>query len=195
MTQKQSINDDNELRLAFESNVVDPTNNEYPIRVENHSINYNFHFPLNGNQFVDHESTLAFFRNFGQEYSLNFKDCDFENDVQLYFHDTKPKRDIYFNNCNFNKNVYIKSFENTITFSNCDFNATINAQNSIIAGKVRFRECNFKDVNFRNTRFEALVDFWRCTFHEKVIFYKTDFMNTVVFSAATFKENVLFTYS
>jgi hypothetical protein len=83
-----------------------------------------------------------------------------------------------------------------LTFVNCIFRKDIIAENTVMDGKVRFRNCDFKgNVNFRNTTFNNLADFWQCTFYKPTTFYKTDFNATTVFSSATFNENVLFTYS
>ena len=193
-TKQKIIKDDNELRLAFKPS-PNPANNDYPIVVKDHSVNYAFKFPLSGNQFTDHESTQAFNIGLGQEYSLRFEGCTFEDPITLYFSPEKPNRDIFFLNCTFKKRVSINSYKKIATFSKCTFEEVF-AKNSLIEGKMRFWECDFEGfVNFRNTRFEGLADFWRSKFHKTMIFYKTDFMNTVVFSATTFEENVLFTYT
>lgn len=113
---------------------------------------------------------------------------------------------IEFDNCEFNREIKINSilkgtsgnrvWSSPFTFVNCKFRKEINANDSILDAKIRFRNCHFYElVKVNNTTFKELADFWRCTFYKKTIFYKTDFLNTVVFSAVTFKENVLFTYT
>jgi len=188
----RKITDENDLRVALCTPSINPLNNEYFAIVDNYEIEYNFRFPLSGRQFTDYESSQVFNQSFNVNYTLKFQNCIFNNDIILYFHQALANRDIIFDNCTFNKNVSITSYENNILFHDCTFNGVVDTKNAIIKGKVRFRECNFvEQVNFNNTRFEALVDFWRCQFQKKTIFYKTD----LVFSAATFKENVLFTYT
>ncbi|WP_339848268.1 pentapeptide repeat-containing protein [uncultured Dokdonia sp.] len=104
-----------------------------------------------------------------------------------------------FNDCTFDENVNVSSDHNkncVVTFVNCIFRKDVWGEDSVMDGKVRFRNCHFKgDVNFRNTTFNNLADFWSCTFYKPTTFYKTDFRDIVVFSAVNFKENVLFTYT
>jgi hypothetical protein len=104
-----------------------------------------------------------------------------------------------FNDCTFDKNVNMSSDNNkacVLIFADCIFEKDVLAEDSVMDGKVRFRNCHFKgDVNFRNTTFNNLADFWSCTFYKPTTFYKTDFRDIVVFSAVNFKENVLFTYT
>ncbi|MGK0386677.1 MAG: hypothetical protein ACI849_001295 [Patiriisocius sp.] len=104
-----------------------------------------------------------------------------------------------FNDCTFDENVNMSSDNNKtciLTFVNCIFEKDVLAEDAVMDGKVRFRNCTFKGkVNFRNTTFNNLLDLWRSTFEQTTVFYKTDFMDIVVLSAATFDKNVLFTYS
>ena len=189
------IKNENDLRVKFKNEIINPTNNDYWILVENETVDYDFKFPLISTLFGDYESTLMFFRTFKIKHGLKFKKCIFKKGVQLYFEDTKA-RDIFFDNCTFESNVNLRSYENSVIFSKCIFKNDFIARNSVLKGKIRFWQCHFEqEANFRNTKFEGLADFWRSIFHKKTIFYKTDFMDTVVFSSSTFKENVLFTYA
>lgn len=191
--QLRPINDEYDLRVVLNTDTIDPANNDYWILVENYTIDYEFKFPLTSNGIEDFETKLAFDNIF--RYGLKFKNCTFNESIQIYTNAHKI-RDVFFENCEFKKIIYLRGFESTLTFANCTFEKTFKAQNATIKGKIRFRECHFKsEANFRNTRFEALADFWRSKFHQKTIFYKTDFVDTVVFSAAVFEENVLFTYT
>jgi len=189
-----TINDENDLRVVFTTGIINQSTNDYWIVVDNNIIEYDFKFPLISPKLEDYESTLTA-RIFG-DFGMKMQNCIFNNTIILYKGIRNPKN-IFFDNCTFNDRVSIHGFDTgVITFSNCTFNKLFDARNAIINGKVRFRECYFKDeAIFRNTRFNELADFWRSIFHKKTIFYKTDFINTAVFSAATFKENVLFTYT
>ncbi|MCH8534854.1 MAG: hypothetical protein LAT51_07290 [Flavobacteriaceae bacterium] len=132
-------------------------------------------------------------------------------------------RDLKFNNCLFKKKVLFKKgfhtvkvqskqnevedfFENSdiktnefdinVTFENkCVFDKELNFKNIVFSGKVRIHDCNLNKINFYNTSFNDLADFWNTEFKKPVIFHKTDFNSTAVFSMTTFKKNVLFTYS
>jgi len=101
-----------------------------------------------------------------------------------------------FQNCTFQKSVFAnKKIESHLTFIDCDFKGEFHVPNVTFSGKVRYRECGLQKINFRNTVFKDLLDFWKCKFRSKVIFYKTDFLGTTSFAASTFKKSVLFTYS
>lgn len=113
---------------------------------------------------------------------------------------------IEFEKCIFNEPVKIKNHKNkdaqgrvrelSIKFTECKFMNTLDAHDSYLEAKVRFRQCDFiQAVNFKNTTFTKLADFWQSTFHKPTTFYKTNFKDIVVFSAVNFKENVLFTYT
>lgn len=125
-----------------------------------------------------------------------FQDDDIIN-LQIGINDNANL--IIFENCTFNKKVFLKgTYNNTeiVTFKDCKFNMDVSFDDSIFSGKVRIQNCTFhKKVTFNNTRFEDLCDFWGTTFKSKIIFFKTDFLKTTVFTRVTFCENVLFTYS
>lgn len=141
------------------------------------------------------------------EYSFHFKNCQFKQDLYIkdrakasddtfdYF--DKSKIDYEFFDCEFeNDEIRIGKTNKNITFvGNKPFTKLLNLEGSELNGKIRFRECIFKNINFSNTKFNDLADFWNCTFTLKTIFYKSDFYGNAVFSSATFKENVLFTYT
>lgn len=191
-----SIRNENDLESNFINDVVNTSSGDYWISVRNHNLEYDFQFPLISDKLENFEKK-SFLGNLESiEYGLKFQDCIFEGSVTIY-NKLNYTRNITFSNCTFNKKVFIRGYEGIITFSNgCVFNEEITAENAVLKGKIRFRQCHFKClVNFRNTTFNELADFWRCVFYKKTIFYKTDFNNIVVFSAVTFKENVLFTYS
>jgi hypothetical protein len=189
----KSILNENDLRVSFTTDIIDPIKNEYWVLVSNYSIDYDFKFPLQSTSFVDYERTLVFFDSI--KYGLKFKKCVFINPIQIY-KVVGFERDILFSDCTFNEKVSLRGYDAIITFSNCTFNYPFTAENAKLEGKVKFWECNFfHNVNFRNTTFQELADFWRSTFHKEMIFYKTDFNKTLVLSAVTFKENVLFTYT
>lgn len=121
---------------------------------------------------------------------LIFKNCSFKYDVIIDNND----KSIQFENCTFIDCLKLNNFSSNLYFIKSSF-GMVEFEGVIIEGKVRFRECDFYEVNFNNAKFKQLADFWRCTFNEKTIFYKTDFLGIVVFSGAIFKKNVLFTYS
>lgn len=86
-------------------------------------------------------------------------------------------------------------FDESVFFKNCVFQKNMQFDDITFSNKFKMHDCKIKEVSFRNTIFNDLVDFWATTFKERVIFYKTDFNATAVFSMATFEKNVLFTYS
>ncbi|GAL63604.1 hypothetical protein [Algibacter lectus] len=131
---------------------------------------------------------------------LCFKNCVFLKDVYI----GKMNIDLEFiENCKFNTSLKSNGNLNNLTFANClirdinfeDANFGGEEVKNDQKGKVRFRNCDIFNTNFRNTTFNSITDFWSSTFHKPVTFYKTDFRDVVVFSAVNFKENVLFTYT
>ena len=158
-------------------------------------IDFELNFPLLNDINNDMESFLH------QNISiLSFKNCKFLKDVYL----GRMKSDIEFTeNCKFEAEFKSRGSLGNITFieseiSNINFedgNFGSEEEKNDKKGKVRFRNCNLFQTNFRNTTFNSIVDFWSSTFHNPVTFYKTDFIEVVVFSAVNFKENVLFTYT
>lgn len=124
------------------------------------------------------------------ELSLPFKSQVFR------FPGNKYPSDLKFFRCEFLNPVQIRGFEHNLIFEECIFHSELDISYANLKGKVRFRNCHFKEhTNFNNTTFRDLADFWRSEFDKKVIFFKTDFYGTTVFSASRFNENVLFTYS
>ncbi len=124
--------------------------------------------------------------------TLKFIDCDFLQGISIKdriieFQDWESDEDSKEHNPTL---PMFKAFE----FKECNF-SSIDFSESSINLKMRFTQSKFNTVNFNNTKFQDLADFWRCDFHESTTFYKTDFLGTTVFSGSIFHENVLFTYS
>lgn len=121
----------------------------------------------------------------------------FENKVLTDEIKLFPSKDFHFKNCVFNENLIINDgqISHEIIFENCIFKKTFNLNECKFEKNVKFWQSSFNQIDFHNTTFKGLADFWSCTFNENVIFYKTDFLGTTVFSAATFKNAVLFTYT
>lgn len=87
-------------------------------------------------------------------------------------------------------------FEANVTFKeNCEFCNALNAENIVFKENFRLHDSVISKINFENTKFEKLADFWSSTFMSKTIFFKTDFNETLVLSMSSFTENVLFTYT
>lgn len=123
---------------------------------------------------------------------FNNKIFDFEFD--LGFGD----RRFLFQNCDFLKKTNVRTYGVTteeLIFEDCNFFDELNLEKCKFQKNVKFWGSTFYNVNFHNTTFNGLADFWSCTFNRNVIFYKTDFIGTTVFSAATFIKSVLFTYT
>lgn len=128
---------------------------------------------------------------------IKFKNCDFNQAISLKLLNNYELE--FSDNCSFT-NVESSRLFNNLTLidssiQDIDFEDAIIGSKESKKGKVRFRNCELHNINFRNTKFNHLADFWQCTFNKPTTFYKTDFNATTVFSAATFKENVLFTYT
>lgn len=105
---------------------------------------------------------------------------------------------IHFKNCEFNQKIKINTnleINQELIFESCIFKKDFDISECKFEKNVKFWQSTFSDVNFHNTTFNGLADFWSCTFNKNVIFYKTDFLGTTVFSAATFNKAVLFTYT
>lgn len=160
--------------------------------MNNFSFDFEVLLPLNYN-----------FVNTNPHNSNYFDDCEFSfSNCNFYFgtliHSTT--KNTSFTTCNLLDKTIIKNRDRNLTFKDCEIeNIDIsesklgNKNNSL--GKLRIKSCDVYKTNFKNTTFNALVDFYYTTFHENVIFYKTDFLNIVVLSATKFKENLLFTYT
>lgn len=172
--------------------------------------------PITKEEFNERFSLAA---GFGVSDPNAFNDREFNFEVVI-----KPvHRSLIFSNCLFKKKVVFKKgfqvvkvqnkknddedfFENSdmktnefdinVTFeNNCVFSKKLNFKNIVFSGKVRIHDSKLNKINFYNTSFNDLADFWKTEFEKPVIFHKTDFNSTAVFSMATFNKNVLFTYS
>ena len=171
--------------------------------------------PISEKDFKEHFSLAE---GFGDSEEIIEEDKIFDFDVVI----EPTHRDVNFKNCHFKKNVCFEKgvkivkvsnkdsetdlFEETnqitnifdvnVTFeNNCEFDSELNLENINFRGKFRIHDCFLNELNFKNTTFDNLADFWKTKFKKPVIFYKTDFNSTVVFSMAKFSKNVLFTYS
>lgn len=138
---------------------------------------------------------------FDQNKSFQLDVIKLENlTINFKFDLSLDEKDIHFKNCDFGCDIFIKSgsnIENTseIIFEKCIFSQKFDMSHCKLHKNAKFWQSTFNQVNFHNTTFNKLADFWSCTFNENVIFYKTDFLGTTVFSAATFNKSVLFTYT
>jgi hypothetical protein len=127
---------------------------------------------------------------------FNFLNCDFNSGIIIQ----NSIKESTFRGCNLQKTTIIKDRGRNLTFKDCEIESLDISESKLGTkdnglGKLRIKSCDVYKTNFKNTTFNALVDFYYTTFHENVIFNKTDFLNIVVFSATKFKENLLFTYT
>lgn len=105
------------------------------------------------------------------------------------------KTEIVFEESTFNNLFHLRrDVEVNLIFINCEFLA-IDFSEIRLSSKVKMRGCKISKVNFNNTTFANLIDFYNCYFEEPTVFYKSDFEGKLVLSASHFRKNLLFTYS
>lgn len=130
---------------------------------------------------------------------ITIKKIYFQNIILDFDHSfTLSLNKIHFKNCEFRQKIKINTsneVDEELILESCIFNNDLDISECKFKKNVKFWQSSFNNVNFHNTTFNGLADFWSCTFNENVIFYKTDFLGTTVFSAANFKKAVLFTYT
>ncbi|MFY0605969.1 MAG: pentapeptide repeat-containing protein [Cyclobacteriaceae bacterium] len=108
----------------------------------------------------------------------------------------KNQHQMILRNCRFSESFQLrKKVQSKLVIHNCKFVGEFKIPNISFEAKLKVRHCHFNRVNFYNTKFIELADFYSCHFHKRLIFLKTDFKETTVFSGSTFYENVLFTYT
>lgn len=134
---------------------------------------------------------------FRTTFTIRFSNCTFSKQVSLQYGGKSLE---FVERCCFLGKVQSNGYKHNLLFSDStikqiDFSNAGFGKDNRQNAKVRFRNCTFHLVNFNNTKFYGLTDFWKSTFIEPIIFFKTDFNDTVVFSSAEFKKNVLFTYT
>ncbi|WP_108422847.1 pentapeptide repeat-containing protein [Flagellimonas amoyensis] len=173
MEDLRPVNSEKELEELFKQNYF-KVDEEFYFGVKNLAINFPLTLPISEERIIPKSAI--------EERQVGFSIINF-------------KQHFAFSNCKFDLLLELKDSESNLHFNSCKFNY-VDAENSYLSGKIRFRECYFYNyTNFRNTTFYDLADFWRSIFYSPTIFFKTEFLGTTVFSATTFKENVLFTYS
>jgi len=105
------------------------------------------------------------------------------------------------NGCRFQDVVKLHGSLSDVKFKDCIIqhldceDAVFGSKNEENKGLFKLYTCQLYEVNFRNTKFYSLANFFRSTFHNPVTFNRTRFYDTAVLSAVTFKENVLFSYA
>lgn len=200
------IKDERELLSFLESQLkIKHTGYKWILEVENKVIDFELYLPLSKSA---KNSLSVKIPSPIEQYSFSFKNCEFRKDIYVkdetkaYSDGTKTDVDessieYSFTECEFNnETIRIGNTTKNINFwGDKKFTKKLDLEDSDLTGKIRFRKCQFNEVDFHNTKFNDLADFWMCTFHKPVIFYKTDFYGNAVFSGATFKENALFTYT
>lgn len=99
-------------------------------------------------------------------------------------------------NCEFKAGFKLRGkIDCNIEIADCTFAGVFDIKQCLFNGKLKVRDCHFNTIDFFNTTFSDLADFYKCHFHQKVIFLKTDFMKICVFAACIFHKNTLFTYT
>lgn len=135
-------------------------------------------------------------QNFLSQNKYSIRNCNFNGRVEI----KESHRELKFESCNFNLCAKIESRSSNLTFKDCSFKrinleeTKFNKSSNGFA-KLRVKRSDVYFSNFKNARFNDLVDFYKTTFHENLIFYKTDFLDILVLSATKFKKNLLFTYT
>jgi len=163
------------------------------LNIKNTEFNFKIEIPLSSK--IGHLSTtLNKYFSSGKQI---FSNCIFNEKVTI----NSSQKEIFFNNnCEFKKQLKVKSRHSNLIFhnskiNNLDVSESVFGKDANGLGKLRLKKCTVKNSNFKNATFYSLVDFYQTTFEESVIFNKTDFLNVLVLSAAKFKSNMLFTYT
>ena len=139
---------------------------------------------------------------------VNFSNCIFQEDVNFlgcifYLKDkekvgaTSLKDKVDFKDCVFTKEADFSEtiFEEDTNFSRSIF-CIVSFQDAVFSKNVRFHETIFhNNVDFFNTSFKGLVDFYLVKFEDNQQFHTTDFLDRAIFSNTTFKGETQFIYN
>lgn len=88
-----------------------------------------------------------------------------------------------------------KCFKSSLKFVKCKFFLNPRFTDKTFQNEIRFRFCEFKNVNIINATFEGYVEFFNCHFSERFIAFKSNFNKNVTFIKSIFQNNCLFSYS
>ncbi|ECO3964075.1 pentapeptide repeat-containing protein [Campylobacter jejuni] len=141
------------------------------------------------------------FSNVKFEDKLYFEKCQFKekfeffgiNNLKVEFNNSLFEKEVYFG-----KEINDKNIEKSNSFGSCSFEYA-NFSNCYFKNEVYFKNNDFKQVIFRNSKFNDNVyfnnshfkdytDFHECEFEKIACFYGVKFYKTPNFSACYFKE-------
>ncbi|WP_315099695.1 pentapeptide repeat-containing protein [Capnocytophaga sputigena] len=139
---------------------------------------------------------------------VNFSNCIFQEDVNFLgcifsvkdkekVGATSLKDKVDFKDCVFTKEADFSEtiFEEDTNFSRSIF-CIVSFQDAVFSKNVRFHETIFhNNVDFFNTSFKGLVDFYLVKFEDNQQFHTTDFLDRAIFSNTTFKGETQFIYN
>jgi len=118
------------------------------------------------------------------EVSLNFVNCNFEDDVLAYFHDERTGY------------TFVANFENDVIFKGCKFNNKSAFKYSEFEGKSNFSESTFsEEALFKYAEFERLADFGGVFFDDDANFKYAEFNRGLDFSYTSFDRDLTLKYA
>jgi len=117
----------------------------------------------------------------------------------FYQEENKFTKKLFLKECTFWDDIDFRfiTFKKGLTFEKCTFNKELNFKNQTFEKGSKVRIQNSKkiaNVNFENTTFKDLADFYGSNFYT-VNFFKTTFEDISVFTEAVFHESVDFKYT
>ena len=123
------------------------------------------------------------------------KNCIFKGNIDFF--QTVFNGEVYFDDCKIKGKVsFGKSiFKDRFTFNNMKEIKKVFFKHAEFKEKVEFKESWCEKVDFENTTFEKLADFYNSTFAKSINFEKTTFRDISVFTNVTFKNDVDFKYT
>ena len=136
------------------------------------------------------------FPNFKNKTYLRLIDED--QNVNIFNNITEKNIDVVFENCrflgDFDLSKEIINFN--LIFNNVKINGKLDLSETIFKdfSKVRIKDCEVKNADFYNTKFNNLADFFQTKFNE-VNFKRTTFKDISVFTKVTFKDDIDFEYT
>lgn len=128
-------------------------------------------------------------------HDICYSECKFNNN--LFFHrDCSNQANKIHTICIQKSDIYHK-FDLDFSAENiepCEI-SMLDFSDTIFHKKLEIKDCIISNINFINTKFKGLADFYKTIFTDKTFFHKTTFEDIVVFTESRFKESVDFQYT
>lgn len=130
---------------------------------------------------------------YGESYSVFFKGCVFEDEVEFAAINSKLERDLRFEACKINRGIVIRGIGVTaqgITFDDCDIDVKFDVENSRVKSGISITNCRARSSVRLITTISQSISFLRGEYKSNILLWGCNVGHSIAFNDGEFQGGI-----